>query len=200
MTIHPHIEFAALIDFAEGRLGVEEQGQVATHLSVCERCSAQAAEVRDVINLMSTDVAEDAPRHARSAAARLFQARAKTSESPLRRVLAALKFDSLQPGFAMGLRAGAAAERQLLFEAGDNELQLQIAAASGGWQITGQVLGPCADGSIELEGDQGSARASLNELCEFVLPPQPDGVYSLTLHLANTELAIPELKLGDPKA
>jgi hypothetical protein len=49
---------------------------------------------------------------------------------------------------------------------------------------------------VEIEGDDGArARAALNELCEFTLPPVPEGSYKLLLRLPGAEVQIPELDL-----
>ena len=200
MSMRPHIEFTTLADFIEGRLGTAEAGDMQTHLAACAACAEQAARLGHVTGLMRADSMEDAPRQARARAASLFQSRRRPATSPLKRLLAALTFDSSQMTPAYGVRAGAASERQLLFSAGENELHLQIAPLGDAWQVTGQVLGPCAGGEVELRGVNRIVRAGLNELCEFALPPLADGEYALTLHLNHMDLEIPGLKLGEPKA
>jgi hypothetical protein len=207
MTGTPHIKFAELTDYAEGRVASDIRAKMDIHLSSCDRCSGELAEVRQIVTLMQTDSSEDAPRYARLSAVDLFRSRARTKEtskettkeSPLRRVLAKLVFDSLQPAFAAGLR-GSGGARQLLFEAGDNELHLEIGAIGDDWQITGQVVGPCEEGNVILEAGSRRAEANLDDLCEFGLPPQPAGVYALRLTLGGLELVIPELTLGDPQS
>lgn len=196
MSMLPHIQFATLVDFVEDRLASPDRAKVQEHLSTCAGCAGQAARLGGVTELMRTDQMEDAPRYARVNATSLFQARRKPAESPLKRVLAALRFDSLQMSPALGVRATAAAERQMLFGAGENELHLQVAPLGEEWQVTGQVLGPCAGGDVELRGASQTIRAALNELCEFALPPLAAGEYALMLHLGHVDLEIPELKLG----
>jgi anti-sigma factor RsiW len=202
MKTHPHIEFATLADFVEGRLDADRRGDIETHLSDCADCAGQAAQLGEVTHLMRNDVMEEAPRYARVAAANLFRARRLAAPpspaSTLRRVLAALKFDSLQMTPAFGIRSTAATERQLLFTAYDKELHLQIAPVAERWQITGQVLGPCAGGEVELNGAGETFGVTLNELCEFTLAPVAAGVYALTLRLRDVELEIPELVIGEP--
>ena len=112
-------------------------------------------------------------------------------------MLAALKFDSLNLTPAFGLRSSAQAERQLIYSAGDNELQLQISPAGEEWIIAGQVLGDCSGGSIELRGAGFTEQAELNTLCEFVFSPVSSGNYALTFHLGEVSLYIPDLRLGD---
>jgi anti-sigma factor RsiW len=196
-----HITFARLADLAEGRLSPEETAEERAHLAACTSCSAQAAQLGHLSALMRADTSEDAPAELVSSVVRMFRARQAQREEPglLRRLVAALTFDSssLQPAF--GVRSGQAAPaRQMLFSAGDLDVDLRLAPGGEGWTVSGQVLGPCEGGEVELVDAEGStaARATLNELCEFtLLPPTPDGTYALRLRLDGAEVEIPELSL-----
>ena len=195
-----HIPFARLADLAEGRLSPEEAGEERAHLSECTNCAGQAARLGHLAALMRADTSEDAPTELVAGVVRMFRARrAATPESGLlRRLVAALTFDSstLQPAF--GVRSGQpAAARQLLFSADDFDVDLRLAQGPEGWTVSGQVLGPCRGGEVELVAADGSAaaRAALNELCEFALPPRPEGAYALRLRLDEAEVEIPGLSL-----
>lgn len=194
-----HIPFARLADLAEGRLSQEEAAAERLHLADCTTCSAQAAQLGHLAALMRADTSEDAPPELVASVIRMFHASRARDMEPglLRRLVAALTFDSssLQPAF--GVRSGQAAPaRQLLFGAGDLDVDLRLAAGGEGWTVSGQVLGPCEGGEVELVSEGSTAaRAALNELCEFTLPPQPEGVYTLRLRLDGTEVEIPELSL-----
>ena len=197
-----HIPFARLADLAEGRLSPEEATEDRAHLDACTNCSAQAAQLGHLSALMRADTSEDAPAALVSDVVRMFRARrpaAAPAPGLLRRLVGALTFDSSSLTPAFGVRSGQAAPaRQLLFSAGDLDVDLRLARGPEGWTVSGQVLGPCACGEVELVGDDGStaARASLNELCEFtLLPPTPDGTYALRLRFDETEVEIPELSL-----
>jgi hypothetical protein len=151
-----------------------------------------------LVGLMRTDKSVDAPRSAVAAAVNLFRSRAVAEKPALvQRLLAALSFDSLSSAPAFGVRSGApAAARQLLYSAGDNDLDLRVSQSGEQWTVSGQVLGPCAGGRAELEGDGGRAAAELNEQCEFTLSPLPTGSYTLRLRLSDVEIEIPEINLG----
>ncbi len=196
-----HTPFARLADLAEGRLSPEEAAEARAHLDACTSCAGQAAQLGHLAALMRADTTEDAPPALVSDVVRMFRARRVQAEEPglLRRLVAALAFDSSSLTPAFGVRSGQAAPaRQMLFSAGDLDLDLRLARGAEGWTVSGQVLGPCAGGEVELVGDDGStaARASLNELCEFtLLPPTPDGTYALRLRFDQTEVEIPELSL-----
>lgn len=194
-----HIPFELLVDLAEGRAAAEGARDARAHLSTCAACAGQLAQVEHLAGLMRTDNSEDAPRDVLAAAINLFPAR-PARESLLRRVVAALSFDSgaLQPAF--GVRSGqtSSSSRQLLFSAGEVDVDLRLAPDAEGWSVSGQVLGECAGGWAELGGaeEKGqSARAALNELCEFALPVVPAGSYTLRLRLDDLLVEIPDLNL-----
>ncbi len=196
-----HISFERLADMVEGRASVEETAVERAHIADCRRCTAQAAELERVTTLMRADTSHDAPRDLVFGAINLFHSR-RTESAPglLRRVVAALTFDSSTRTPAFGVRSGQAAPaRQLLFGAGDFDVDLRLAAGEEGWTVSGQVLGPCEGGRVEAfasgASEEAAARASLNDLCEFTLPPVPEGVYALRLRLNDTEIEIPELSL-----
>lgn len=183
---------------AEGRLAVDERNRASAHLSACPRCTAKLSRLESVLGLMRTDEAEDAPPQLVSRAVNLFRSRA-TSKAPslMQRVVAALSFDSFQMSPAYGVRSGqAATARQLLYNAGEYDLDLRITETGEGWVVSGQVLGEeCAGGKVELEGEQSAAQADLNDQCEFTLPVVPTGSYHLRLRLNDREVEIPQLEL-----
>jgi anti-sigma factor RsiW len=197
-----HIPFARLADMVEDRLSTEEAREARAHVAACARCAEQTAELVRVAALMRADASEDAPRDVLMNAIQLFGARPVAEARPgiLRRIVAALTFDSSSLTPAFGVRSGQTAPaRQLLFSAGDLDVDLRLAQGSDGWTVSGQVLGPCDGGQIELnatgEVEQRSLKATLNDLCEFTLPPVPEGVYALRLRLKETEVEISELSL-----
>ena len=196
-----HISFERLADMAEGRLSAEETADARTHLASCTPCSSRAAELDRVAMLMRSDTSVDAPRDLVFGVIQSFHSR-RTESAPglLRRIVAALTFDSSSRTPAFGMRSGQTAPaRQLIFGAGDFDVDLRLAAGEEGWTVSGQVLGPCEGGRVEafVAGayEESAARASLNDLCEFTLPPVPEGVYALRLRLNDTEIEIPELSL-----
>ncbi len=78
------------------------------------------------------------------------------------------------------------------------DVDLRLAPSGDGWAVSGQVLGECAAGRVELfaDGDDTSAaRADLNDLCEFTLPTVPAGTYTLRLTLDDAEIEVPGLSL-----
>jgi hypothetical protein len=196
MASEQHIEFSTLTDLVEERLSDAEHQSVMAHLAACPQCAAQRAKIDEMISLMRSPELEEAPRYAIAQAINLFRSHQKQPASLLQRLVALLQFDSQQMTPAYGVRSTAMTERQMLFTAGDYELQLQIAGESDGWVISGQLLGDCASGAVELKSRTLATQTTLNELCEFTLPAMPAGDYALTLRLNTIEIEVQNLTVG----
>lgn len=196
-----HLPFNKLADLAEGLLPPNERSPALEHIGFCSHCAAKLSRLEQIINLMRTDKAEAVPPEVVSRAVNLFRSRKRTvssEPSPVRRLLAALSFDSLQTSAAYGIRSGQAVVRQLLYVAqGDYDIDMRIASAGETWLISGQVFGPgCMGGHVEIKGNSQKEQADLSDECEFKLAPVPSGIYHLRLRLADAEIEVPELKLG----
>ncbi|HEX8845416.1 MAG TPA: hypothetical protein VF791_12265 [Pyrinomonadaceae bacterium] len=192
-----HLSFENLADLAEGRLAPDARDAATAHVSGCPRCAAKLTELERVVGLMRADKAVDAPPALVAQAVNLFRTRAaRTEPSLVRRVVAALSFDSLQMTPAYGVRSGQAVSRQILYNAGQIDLDLRITPSGDSCNITGQMLGSnCAGGKVELKGASVQFGAELNDQCEFRLPPVPAGTYNLRLLLTDTEVEVPNLEI-----
>lgn len=144
---------------------------------------------------------EEPPAHVVSRAQRLLRQRTMPSATNrLNRWLAQLRFDSrMQPATA-GVRSLASAGWQLIFAAGDYELDVRIVPEGDQlYALRGQVLGECSGvGRIFLTsaGEQ-VAEVPLDELCEFTLPVVPLGDYALTVRLPNASIVVSDLAIRD---
>jgi anti-sigma factor RsiW len=189
-----HIPFVRLVNLVEGRLAPDEQAKARPHLADCPRCAAQAAWLERVVGLMRADTAEQPRACAVAAAKRLFEPQA--APAVRRRLMAALQFASARTPIGLGRRAGAQTERQLLFAVSSYLLDLRVAPHGALWVISGQLFGADDGRQVELDGSAGTARATLNDLSEFVLPPSPPGNYTLRLQLTDFDIMIAELDVG----
>jgi len=188
-----HIPFARLVDLVEGRLSSAEQLDMREHLLACAACAEQNAWLERVIELMRTDTAEQPPAGVLASAKRLFRPPALATRQLL---MATLQFDSARAPAGLGRRAGAQAERQILFAASSYLLDLRIVPQGSLWLISGQLLGAENGQQVELDGPAGTVQATLNHLSEFVLPPSPPGSYTLRLQLTELDITIPGLEIG----
>ncbi|HEX8139876.1 MAG TPA: hypothetical protein VF544_20115 [Pyrinomonadaceae bacterium] len=193
-----HIPFRTLAEMAEDGLAGEERAAAQSHVADCSRCASQLERLVKTVDLMRTDTAEDAPPEVIARAVNLFRLRSPAEPRPslVRRVLAALSFDSLQLAPAYGVRSGSTAARQLIYNAGENDLDLRLTSKDESWIVSGQVLGQgCTGGEALLQGSSGQAIATLNELCEFALPPVASGSYTLHVRFNDVEVEVPDLEL-----
>jgi hypothetical protein len=118
------------------------------------------------------------------------------NRSPLRRIVAILTFDSEKAGPAFGVRSVFTTSRQMLYSAEGTDLDLRVTIQNEECILAGQIInGGCAEGHIEISGVAGRTEATLNDVCEFTLPPVPAGKYSLTVTMRDLEIEIPELEL-----
>lgn len=175
MTIQ-HIPWEQLTDLAANRLSIDEVEQVRSHLAVCAKCASQWALLDEKANNNRTS---------------------ETGREPsfIKHVVAVLNFDSRQLSPAFGIRSGQSVARQLLFSVGEYDLDLRVAPDDGAWVVSGQVLGECEHGQVELRAEDFSERASMNDLCEFYLPRVPPGSYSLMVYISNMVIEVPKFEL-----
>lgn len=192
-----HISHEKLADLIDGRATLEEQAQLMTHITDCQRCGNEYERLERLIALMRSDNSEDAPSDVISNAISLFRDHVISHEPPvLRRLIAELIFDSVNMAPAFGVRSGQAASRQLIYSAEENDIDLRLTFDNEMWVVSGQVLREdCGDGRVEIDGPGGIRSAALNETCEFVLPGVSPGNYVLRVSMPDVLIEIPQLEL-----
>ena len=194
MNTSSHISLEILADIAEDRVAGAVLHAAMAHVATCSACDDTLRRLRQLIVTMKTDRAADAPRDILLSAINVFA----PSQSPLRRIVAILTFDSRSPGPAFGVRSIHRGSRQMLYSAQETDVDLRITVQNDECVVAGQIIRDgCAGGVVEISGAAGSLEATLNELCEFTLPAVPVGNYSLRVRMLDVEIEIPELELKD---
>jgi hypothetical protein len=195
MNTSAHVSLETLADVAEDRVTPGALERVMSHVITCRGCNDTLHRLRQLIVTMKSDTAGDAPRDILMSVISIFP---PATPPPLRRIVATLIFDSRKAGPAFGMRSLGSRSRQLLYSAQQTDLDLRVTIQNEECIVAGQVLRDgCAGGLVEISGATGSAEASLNEQCEFMLPPIPVGNYSLKVKMLDIEIEIPELDLKD---
>ncbi len=142
---------------------------------------------------MQSDVAIDAPADAVRYSKNLFRTRAaQPKESVLRRVLAVMRVD-LAPGTAaFGERSsGEGQARQMLFDCGENAVDLRIQKDGEKFSIRGQILGDgFENGTVEVSSASRSYSTKVTDVSEFHLQNIEAGDYSMTLRGSEQEIGI----------
>lgn len=152
--------------------------------------------IEKIVRLMQRDDSSDAPTDSIQWAKNIFRARvAEPKKSPAQKVLAVLQMD-LSPNRAVfGERSASSAVRQMLFQAGENAIDLRVSKTEQGLNLQGQILGAgFANRAIKLTGENGSLEVQTNDLSEFNFTNMPSGQYDLTL-LGEPEIVVEAIQL-----
>ena len=193
MTHSTHISVETLVDIAENRATRDAREAAMSHISTCSTCHDMLRRLQQLILAMKTDSTPDAPRDVLTSAINIFS---QEKRSTLRRIVAFLIFDSRGAGPAFGVRSLPTTSRQMLYSAEETDVELRVTVQNDECILAGQVIGEgCAGAHVEISGAAGRSTATLNELCEFTLPPIPVGNYLLTVRMLDREIEIPELEL-----
>lgn len=151
--------------------------------------------LKRIITLMQTDGSVDAPEDALNWSRNIFRTRqAATKGTIVERLKAVLKVDILPGSVAYGERSsGTAKARQMLFEAGDNSIDLRISGAGEDIEIKGQIIGTgFANSTVTL----GELNTTANEYAEFAFSDVPPGSYDLLVKTSEREILIEEIDLS----
>ncbi len=144
---------------------------------------------------MQTDKSSDAPQNAINWSKNIFRTRAASpKKSFVEKVFAVLQMD-LSPNKAVfGERSASASNaRQMLFEAGENSIDLRIKETGKGLEIHGQILGKgFANATVKL----GEFETKANEMSEFKFTSVSNGKYDLNLQSGEREIVIEALDLN----
>ncbi len=121
-------------------------------------------------------------------------------QATLHQLVAHLRFDSWAPqAGALAVRAGAGGARHLVFSVPGCDVDVRIVAAGAHHALSGQVLGPDAQGRLDLMDARGAhclASALLNDLGEFRFDALDGGVYQLMLVQGEHRVVLSPLELG----
>jgi hypothetical protein len=127
------------------------------------------------------------------------------SQPLLQRWVAVLSFDSWAGApLAAGMRALPSEVRQMVFAAEACDIDLRIAPAAERFTLSGQLLGPGAEGSVELAalgsgGEMPRRSVALDALSEFRIDGVSSGTYVLTVRLGSDEIVLPPIGVGLPR-
>jgi len=171
-------------------------GDAKQRISLTAMKRTEEQRLEHIIRRMQTDTAIDAPAAAMAYAKNLYRTRAaEPKASVVSRILAVMTAD-LAPGRpVMGERSAFGGQaRQMLFECGDNAIDLRISPADGKFELRGQVLGEgFENGEIELTGTTSNVKAKINESSEFSIAGLKAGDHSVTIRKEAKEIFIEKI-------
>ena len=151
-----------------------------------------------ILKRMLADRANDAPADAIKWVKGLYRTRVVEKPAGLfQRIMAVVAADIAPGQVAFGERSASAGDaRQMLFEAGENAVDLRITSLGGKLDIRGQVLGEGFDNAeIKLATGGSTYKAKADDSSTFALQNVVAGDYTLTIRGDAAEIVIEQLTL-----
>jgi hypothetical protein len=188
-------DFEHLLDYLDGTLAAGEADRVASHLAEgCAKCAANQAWYKQTSAIAASDDSIEPPAWVTKRALRIFETQRPRLAERLGQAIAALVFDSLSRPAVAGVRSTETTNRQLLYNAGDYSIDLQIAPSSKSLaDMVGQILREgeasfesVANLHLELFGvGKKSIKATTNQMGEFTLSSIEQGFYDLKVETSE---------------
>jgi hypothetical protein len=203
---HCGIALETLADYQDGRADQATAEQVVTHLDQdCAHCLQNLSWLQHTRETLREAHAVTAPEAALARAHAIFRERfrpAPTSNALLS-WLASLQFDSRRSAPALaGARGGKREGVQLVYTTENHDIELfQEPAEQGKWYMIGQVMPREGEETIVPQEivltERGGSRLTFHpEAEEFHLPAVPEGLYEISLRLAEGEIKMTDVGVG----
>ena len=191
---HPTTE--TILDFLENKAASASLDSLEEHLTSCGRCESKSQEFQQLTGFLQEDAANEPPSHLLEWSVELFQPVLRPQGSTLRRIFGALVFDSFEQPLPAGIRSVGSVPRQLLFKAGDLDIDVRIESdMEDRISLAGQVLSESTDffenTPVRLES-HGMVRykTQTNPVGEFSFDAVPQETYHLSMDLPEGQLTL----------
>ncbi len=204
MTAHA-LTFDELITIAFNDTELPREDARAIHIAGCDECQTTLRLVGAARSTLTIDAQAVPSAHALSRVLGLIdqrKPRAIEQANPIRRLFAALTFDS-RAGYATAGLRGKSDSYLLSYEQETATLDLEITPSShesnSVWHITGQLdhPGQRSSADIAIIGGRGASVAThCDEFGVFSFAVEP-GMYDLFVSLDDSTLVFPEVEVGE---
>ena len=195
-----HISVESLINYMDGKALAEDVQTVESHVSTCAECTELKQELQVLAVQLREDSSYEPPAELVQWGISLFQPLlqpAATVSGKLRKIIAALVFDTYDEPLLAGVRRVGAPPRQLLFRAGGVDVDVKIESMEANDRITlvGQVLSNTAkffdNTPVKLES-HGIVRYQTitNLVGEFTFDEVPKDTYHLSVDLPEGQITL----------
>ena len=193
-----HITVENLINYMDGQSTDVEKSTLDNHLAICAECSELKQEFQALMTRLREDSSFEPPADVVQWGISLFQpVMQPESKGTLRKIIASLVFDTYDQPALAGVRRVGAPPRQLLFRAGDVDVDVKIESMEANDRITlvGQVLSSTAkffdNTPVKLES-HGIVRyrTRTNVVGEFSFDEVPKDTYHLSVDLPEGQITL----------
>jgi len=192
-----HLTAEAVVNYMDGSLPEAERPAIELHLNSCKDCAELKQEFQSLITRLQADASFEPPADLVQWGVNLFQPVLQTKPGGLRKFIASLVFDTFEQPLFAGMRRVSAPPRQLLFRAGDVDVDVKIESMEANDRITlvGQVLSTATkffdNAPVKLES-HGIVRYSTktNVVGEFSFDEVPKDTYHLCVDLPEGQITL----------
>ena len=193
-----HVSTEEIMSYTDGKTSVAERLAVEKHMAGCLECRELSQEFRNLITRLEQDSTFEPPADLVQWGISLFQPVVQPhTEGTLRRLIASLVFDTYDQPMLAGVRRVGAPPRQLLFRAGEVDVDVKIESMEANDRITlvGQVLSNAAkffdNTPVKLES-HGIVRykTRTNIVGEFSFDEVPKDTYHLSVDLPEGQITL----------
>jgi anti-sigma factor ChrR (cupin superfamily) len=193
-----HLSVENIMTYVDGQTLAVDKANVEQHLSGCSECTELRHELQNLVSQLREDSVNEPPSNLVQWGIDLFQPVMQPSAGGrIRKIIAALVFDTFEQPALAGLRRVGAPPRQLLFRAGDVDVDVKIESMEANDRITlvGQVLSNGAkffdNTPVKLES-HGIVRykTRTNLVGEFSFDEVPKDTYHLSVYLPEGQITL----------
>jgi hypothetical protein len=193
-----HLSTESLMNYMDDKASETEKANVETHLAGCGDCAELKVELHNLTVQMREDAAFEPPADLVQWGISLFQPVMQPKRGgKLRKIIASLVFDTYDQPMLAGVRRVGAPPRQLLFRAGDVDVDVKIESMETNDRITlvGQVLSGAEkfldNTPVKLES-HGIVRyrTRTNVVGEFTFDEVPKDTYHLSVDLPEGQITL----------
>lgn len=189
-----HIELSQFLERFDGVSGAELDNSIDAHVAICSECSRTYHKLSELYAYAHPVASELVPQSTTAKILNIFQRRPQTAE-PARLVfnIASLIFDDWQT--LVHERFSGLDSRQLLFRAGDFEIDLRIDLQDTNCTLTGQIFPELSDAMIKVESGDIIREVRTSAFGEFHLDSLPVGEYVFSITAGDVSLRIEKVPL-----
>ena len=192
-----HVTVENIITYMDGQGSDVEKLTLETHLAGCRECTELKQEFEILMFQLREDASFEPPAEMVAWGVNLFQPVMKPAKGGVRKIIASLVFDTFDQPMLAGVRRAGTPPRQLLFRAGDVDVDVKIESMEANDRITlvGQVLSSATkffdNTPVKLES-HGIVRyrTRTNVVGEFSFDEVPKDTYHLSVDLPEGQITL----------
>jgi len=193
-----HVSTEQIVNYTDGSTSVAERAVYENHLTACKECHGLSEEFQFLVTRLRNDSTCEPPRDLVQWGVNLFQPVAQPATGGiLKKLIALLVFDTFDQPALAGVRRVGTLPRQLLFRAGEVDVDVKIESMEANDRITlvGQVLSNAEkffDNTVVKLESHGVVRykTRTNPVGEFSFDEVPKDTYHLSVDLPEGQITL----------